>query len=98
MARIEGRNNNLMRNPYGFCKSCGQMVIWIKTQAAKNMPCNPEIITYRKQKGGKEKIVTINGEVYSGEIVEAGALDATGIGYISHFATCPNASKHRERK
>ena len=83
---------------YGRCASCGQMIIWIKTQAGKNMPCNTEIVTYRKQKGGKEKIVTPNGEVYSGKIVDARTMDATGIGYISHFATCPNASKHRKRK
>ena len=62
------------------------------------MPCDTEIVTYRKQKGGKEKIVTLNGEVHSGEIVDTRAMDATGIGYISHFATCTNGSKHRKRK
>ena len=83
---------------YGRCASCGRMIIWIRTPAGKNMPCDTEIVTYRKQKGGKEKIVTLNGEVNSGEIVDTRAMDATGIGYISHFATCPNASKHRKRK
>lgn len=81
---------------YGRCASCGQMIIWVKTTSGKTMPCDAEIITYKKQKGGKERIVTLNGEVHSGEIVEARVTDATGIGYISHFATCPNAKKHRK--
>lgn len=46
---------------------------------------------------GKEKIVTPNGEVLSGELVGAGTQDATGVGYISHFATCPNATSHRKK-
>ena len=46
---------------------------------------------------GKEKIVTPNGEVLSGELVGAGTQDATGVGYISHFATCPNAASHRKK-
>ena len=64
---------------YGRCASCGRMIIWIRTPAGKNMPCDTEIVTYRKQKGGKEKIVTLNGEVHSGEIVDTRAMDATGI-------------------
>ena len=62
------------RDNFGKCRSCGQQVIWIKTVAGKNMPFNPQLVTYR-QGDGKEKIVT----------------------YISHFATCPNAARHRKK-
>lgn len=88
-----------MRNKdnFGKCRSCGQQVIWIKTVAGKNMPCNPTLVTYKDQQGGKEKIVAPNGEVHSAEIVESGTPSATGIGYISHFATCPNAARHRKK-
>jgi len=41
---------------YGRCRSCGQMIIWVKTTSGKTMPCDTEIITYKKQKGGKERI------------------------------------------
>ena len=84
------------RDNFGKCRSCGQQVILIKTVAGKNMPCNPQLVTYRHG-DGKEKIVTPNGEVLSGELVGAGTQDATGIGYISHFATCPNATRHRKK-
>ena len=38
----------------------------------------------------------ISGEVLSAEL-EGDPTKATGMGYISHFATCPNADKHRKR-
>ena len=77
------------RDNFGKCRSCGQQVIWIKTVAGKNMSCNPQLVTYR-QGDGKEKIVTP-------KLVGAGTQDATGVGYISHFATCPNAARHRKK-
>ena len=78
------------------CKSCGAEIIWIKTPAGKAMPCNPEPIVYWKTKGGNIKIVTPNGEVVSAETSGIPGTES-GIGYISHFATCPAAAKHRKR-
>ena len=78
------------------CKSCGAEIIWIKMESGKSMPCNAELVMYWEKRGGKEKIVTPNGEVISCEL--AGELNsATGLGYISHFSTCPNANQHRKR-
>ena len=65
-------------NPFGNCRNCGDRILWIRTAAGKNMPVNPELISYRAVPGGKERIVTQDG---SPEV-------ADGIGYISHFATC----------
>lgn len=79
------------------CKSCGAEIIWIKTQSGKSMPCNPERIVYwKKPGGGSRKIVTPNGEVLSAKL-EGDPTKAAGMGYISHFATCPNADMHRKR-
>lgn len=41
--------------------------------------------------------VTPNGETVSAEIVQPGTQDATGVGYISHFATCPVANMFRKK-
>lgn len=84
-------------NPFGTCRSCGKRILWVRTKAGKNMPCNPELVTYVSRYGAKDKIVTPNGEVLSGEVVSAGTLNSTGIGYISHFATCPNADRYRKK-
>lgn len=41
---------------FGKCSGCGKQVIWIKTTAGKNMPCNPELKNYKQ--GGSERVVT----------------------------------------
>lgn len=57
------------------------------------MPCDPSPVYYKPVPGGKDKIVTLRGEVVSCEIV-AGA-DATDAGYRPHWATCPKASNFK---
>lgn len=76
------------------CKSCGAEIIWIETPGGKKMPCDPEQVVYKMRKGARAKIVTQNGEVHSADLgVELGQGD--GIGYISHWSTCPFAERHR---
>lgn len=79
-----------------ICKACGAPIIWIKTSGGKAMPCDAELVTYWQKAGGKAKIVTPNGEVYSAEL-QGDLNKATGIGYISHFATCPYANSFRRK-
>lgn len=87
-----GKRDDDMRR----CKSCGAPIVWIKMAGGKSMPCDADQVLYWQQAGGSQKIVTPNGEVLSAEL--RGDPDkATGIGYISHFATCPNADQHRRR-
>ena len=78
------------------CKGCGAEIIWVKTASGKAMPCDPELVTYKQRTLGQMKIVTPNGEVLSGD-PEADPVQATGLGYISHFATCPAADRFRRR-
>lgn len=76
------------------CKSCGADIIWIKT-ATSSMPCDPQPCFYRLDKKGDASIVTQNGEVVKATLVDP--PKAFGIGYISHFATCPSVAQHRKR-
>lgn len=79
------------------CKSCGAEIIWIKTPAGKAMPCNPEPVPFMPLAIGDLQLVTENGYVVRGVRARAGgSMTAIG-GYISHFATCPAADKHRRR-
>ena len=73
------------------CKGCGKKIIWIG-----KMPCDPDQIIYRQEKRGNLKVVTQNGEVLSAVLFD-NPETATGIGYISHFATCPKADQFRRR-
>lgn len=77
------------------CRACGAEIMFIKSVAGKTIPVNVEQITYQQKAGGSMKVVTPNGEVISGELT-VDPQKATGIGYISHFATCPEADKFRK--
>lgn len=78
---------------FSTCRSCGARIIWIKTVNGKAMPCNAEPLTFNRG-GGPETFVMESGKVERGKRDRDGELT----GYISHFATCPNASRHRRRK
>ena len=61
------------------------------------MPYDAQPVTYKAQSRAGDKIVTQNGEVISCIIAPADINNATGIGYIPHWATCPHADKFRKR-
>ena len=77
------------------CKSCGAEILWIKTFSGKKMPVDAEKIHFYAG-DGDELFVTAGGAVVRGSRAEEGA-EHTHEGYISHFATCPDADKHRKR-
>lgn len=71
----------------GKCRNCGKRIRFIRLKSGKTMPVDETIVTYKKEQGGKDRIVLTTGEVVvcvsgvSGE-------EADGYGYISHFASC----------
>ena len=76
------------------CKGCGAEIVWLKTAGGKAMPCDPDPVPYLQQARAKEKVVTPNGEVLSCHL-DIDPKDATGVGYIPHWATCPAAKKFK---
>lgn len=77
------------------CRGCGADIIWIKTPGGKSMPCNPIPVTYWEKPKAQGKVVTPNGKVLSCEF-KGDPQNATGIGYISHFSTCPKAVRFKK--
>lgn len=75
------------------CRSCGAEILFIKTSGGKLTPVNADPVRFDFQLGGKDRIVTGNGEVITGVISESGEEK----GYVSHFATCPDANQFRRR-
>ena len=78
------------------CRSCGAEIVWIRMLSGKKMPCNAELLRYfagEDEDGHFCSFITPSGTV------EHGVPDRYGdrIGYMSHFATCPNADRHRRR-
>jgi hypothetical protein len=65
-------------------------------KSGKMMPCNWNMIPFWERPGAKGKIITESGKVISCDL--SGPRDTvTGFGYVSHFATCPHAARHRRR-
>ena len=77
------------------CRSCGAEIKFIKMKSGKYNPVDPAKRTIIKD-GGHEVLVTESGELISGTFASL-ADGANAEGYISHFATCPNASRFRRR-
>ena len=78
---------------YGTCRACGARILWLKTTRGKNMPVDPGVIRFHAA-GGPETFVAVNGKVERGQRSAAGEA----WGYISHFATCPEADRMRRKK
>lgn len=81
----------------GYCRACGERIIWIKTTHGKNMPCNASAVVYWDTKKGSHTIVTQNGETIAKAELDRDIADkATGLGYIPHWATCPAADRFKK--
>jgi hypothetical protein len=61
------------------CDGCDAKILWAKTAEGKEIPLHPRPPTYRVRLGAL------------GPIAEKTTEDEPV--YVSHFATCPNASK-----
>lgn len=79
------------------CKSCGATIKWITMRSGKAMPVDTKKVVYWKKEGAAGKVITPDGDVVSC-MFSGDPSEATGVGYISHFSTCPNAGAHRRRK
>lgn len=86
----------MYRESIGQCRSCGQRIRFIRMKSGKSMPVNEILVNYQLKAGGKERIVTPTGDVVAC-VTGVNASEADGFGYVSHFATCPEAIRHRKR-
>lgn len=84
-ARLSGLPPPSTHRREGSCSSCGKSVLWVATQRGKTMPVNaaPDPAGNIVIKG-EETIVVATGQM------------APWPRYVSHFATCPAAAKHRK--
>lgn len=74
------------------CRSCGQVIDWVKLVSGKSIPVNEEYVNYEDAETG-DILVTDGGNV----IRVSDKSNYPNIkGRISHFATCPDADKWRK--
>ena len=81
-----------------FCKSCGKQIVWVKSEAGKAIPCDAEKVMGERTPLGGDLVVTDNGTVVRCKVGSCTDESKLVVGYISHFATCPHANRHRKRR
>ena len=79
------------------CRGCGASIVWLQTANGKMMPCDPTPVPYWEKEKATGKIVTKDGRIVSCEFHGVFG-EQTGVGYIPHFATCPNAADFKRRE
>ena len=77
------------------CRACGKEITFIRTSSGKAMPVDMPGIPITIESTSDKTYVLNNGAVVKGRPCFAGR--DTRIGYISHFATYPEAHKFRKR-
>ena len=77
------------------CKSCGADIKFMRLQNGNTITVDKNSLVPVRPGGNKTVcIVTYAGEVIFGDPVWKGHPEAV-LGYVSHFATCPDAEKYR---
>jgi len=71
------------RTQLGYCRSCNARIVWSRTSANKAMPLDFNSVSEQ----GRQRAAAGDPLAYS-----------AAAGHVSHFASCPNAPQHRNRK
>lgn len=77
------------------CRSCGKPIVWMKTKAGKNMPCDKDLVLYREDEKGKDTVINHAGEVVRCSFQGDKAL-LVELGRVPHWATCDRPDQFRK--
>ena len=80
-----------------FCRACGAEIGFIKTVAGKTIPVDAECVTFSPNEKGPCLFVMLDGTLKRG-FKTINELPDSEFGYVSHFATCPEADKFRKHR
>lgn len=80
------------------CRSCGAPVVWAVTVDGRRMPVDRDpvdggnvLLAPSVEPGGSPTATVV------GKRVQETLFGDNGPRYVSHFATCPDANRHRRR-
>ena len=78
-----------------YCKACKAPLIWIQTPKDKWIPCDEGLVPFKRDRTGTDVLISQSGEVIRCRLKFEGEPD--GMARVPHWATCPEASKFRNR-
>ena len=79
-----------MERNYGECRGCKAPVIWAWTERGKKMPVDVDVVSE-----GPRFLLTVRTGQLIAAYVDRHDQRSSIFGHTSHFATCPQADKHR---
>jgi hypothetical protein len=80
------------------CKACDAPICWVKTPA-RNMPCDPKLVSFWAVEGGRERFVTPEGVVMAGSARQPDLFSpAPQQGYVPHWSTCTDPERFRGKR
>ncbi|OLT46524.1 hypothetical protein BJF85_16665 [Saccharomonospora sp. CUA-673] len=77
------------------CRSCNGRIVWARTADGERMPVDDT-----PARGGNVLLMLQGVQLVAGVLGKADATRRRAGGielYVPHFATCPNADRHRRR-
>lgn len=80
------------RPPVVACRSCGDSIIWCRTDTGAKMPVNLE-----SDEHGNVRLTVRGSAPPLATVVSAGGREPGQKLYRSHFATCRRVEVHREK-
>lgn len=79
-----------------ICKSCGKPIVWMKTKAGKDMPCDAALVLYWADEAGKDTVINRSGETVRCSLKGENEL-ISGLGRVPHWITCDSPDRFRKR-
>lgn len=73
----------------GVCRSCAKSILWVATEAGKNMPLDPGAVP-----AGPGTFCIVKGVAKA--FGKHADIPAGAACFVSHFATCEHAAQHRK--
>ena len=80
-----------------YCRGCGEMLKFIRTQKGGLMPCGSWPVRYIPDENGR-LLYKENGEAVKGRIVDPKLNPAAPLAWEPHWAKCPNPPPRKEKK
>jgi len=70
-----------------YCERCQALIVFIRTENGKHMPCDANPVNYRENAEGDHYVFTRYGKRVRCDIVTDNG-DFTGLGYVPHWGNC----------
>jgi hypothetical protein len=79
------------------CKTCKAPIHFVTSTNGRRIPCDPGVVVVVPG-SGPDVVVAQDGRVVRGTLDTSEARpEGAVVGYVSHFATCPDAKAHRRK-